>query len=214
MALIFQDLYNKITGQAWSMFDGEVESKDEFETSVVTSIQKALAQLWFEYEFDFRKQTKTIRTKTGNSAYSLPDGQISRKSVTLGNENLGYLSTTKGLDDKIGKPEYFYINKNKLCLYPVPDDIYNIDIDYLSNMPACDKDGEEKSNLSEDTDYINIEEQYEDLFKNTLLPLSMMYLIASESDENYSAYAWQYETALKLLKKCITTIKTERVIGW
>ena len=36
------DLYNDVTGQPWSMFDGDVESEDEFESTVKLSIQKAL----------------------------------------------------------------------------------------------------------------------------------------------------------------------------
>ena len=37
--LTLLDLYNNITGQAWSMFDSEVEDEDEFEQSVMTSIR-------------------------------------------------------------------------------------------------------------------------------------------------------------------------------
>ena len=214
MTLTFKDLYNEITGQAWSMFDGEVESKEEFETSVTTSIQKALADLWFSYEFSFRKRYQYIKTRVNKYDYSLPNGQIDRKSVSYNNEELGYLATTKGLDDKVGEPEYFYISKNKLCLYPIPDSTYTVEVEYLSTMPACNKDSEEISNLKEDTDYINIDTDTEDLFKNTLLPLAMMYLIASETDENYSAYAWQYERAFKKLKKYSEQLKQERVIGW
>ena len=214
MTLKFIDLYNDITGQAWSMFDSETESKDDFEVSVITSIQKALARLWFEYEYEFRKRTYTIKTKENKKDYSLPNGQIDRKKVVYNNDDLGYISTTKGLEEKNGKPEYFYIKNDKIAFYPVPDDTYIIEVGYLSSMPACNKDDEEKANLTEDDDYINIDEKYEDFFRNTLLPLSMMYLIASETDENYSAYAWQYESALKQLKKCTTSVKVERVKGW
>lgn len=214
MTLTFIDLYNDITGQAWSMFDSETENKEEFEKSVTTSIQKALTHLWFEYEYEFRKKYKKLTTRVNKIDYALPFGQIDNKDVYCENETLCYLANNKGLEDKIGKPEYFYIIKNKICLYPVPDNVYIIDVGYLSMLPACDKFGEEKANLIEETDYINIDETYEDLFKNTLLPLAMMYLIASESDENYSAYQWQYENALKKLKKNTSVVKKERVIGW
>ncbi|MCR5266785.1 MAG: hypothetical protein K6E29_09385 [Cyanobacteria bacterium RUI128] len=214
MTLKFIDLYNDITSQAWSMFDSEVEAKDDFEASVVTSIQKALAHLWYEYEFEFRKRTYNIKTKVNKQDYSLPSGQIYKNNVVYNDENLGYLSTPKGLEEKEGEPEYFYIKNNKIVLYPIPDDVYTVEVAYLSTMPARNVDEEEKSNLVDVDDVINIDEQYEDLFRNTLLPLAMMYLIASETDENYSAYKWQYESALKKLKKCTTPTKAERVIGW
>ena len=57
------DLYNEITGQAWSMFDGDVEAQDEFETSVTTSIQKALSSIWCSYKFPFRNKTQNFKTK-------------------------------------------------------------------------------------------------------------------------------------------------------
>lgn len=214
MTLTFKDLYNQITGQAWSMFDSEVESKDDFETSVTTSIQKALTELWFDYEYEFRKKTYNIKTKINKVSYLLPNGQIDRNNVYYDDENINYLASTKGLETKSGEPEYFYIKNDKLCIYPTPDDVYNIEINYLSTMPARNEDEEELDNLYDDDDYINIEEKYENLFKSALLPLAMMYLIASETDENYSAYAWQYDKALKKLKRYTSAIKEERIIRW
>lgn len=214
MTLTFKFLYNEITGQAWSMFDGEVESKEEFETSVTTSIQKALTDLWFSFKFEFRKKTNSIKTRDAKAEYLLPLGQMNDNSVSCNGKSLTLLEDTNDLEDKKGEPESFYIKNNKLCLYPTPDNVYTISVEYLSSKPAKNEDEEEISNLKEDTDYVNIDEQYEDLFKETLLPLSMVYLIASETDENYSAYMWQYERAFKKLKKCTTSLKKERVKGW
>lgn len=216
MTLTFKFLYNEITGQAWSMFDGDIENKDDFETTVTTSIQKALSDLWFSYEFEFRKLTKTIKTKPNVVEYNLPNGQIgtvdNKFNVKYDDKFLDYIWEPD--KEQTGEPESFYLENNKFCLYPTPDNNYIVKIGYLSMSPAKNKDDEEIPNLSEDDDYINIDEKYEDLFKNTLLPLAMMYLIASESDENYSAYAWQYERAFKKLKKQTQSIKKERVIGW
>lgn len=219
MTLKFIDLYNDITGQAWSMFDSETESKEEFEASVTTSIQKALADLWFEYDYSFRIMTQKIKLKPSKIDYSLPNGEIrlvGSKYAVIYNKN--YLDFVENIDDKeeniTGEPELFYIENNKLCFYPVPDNNYIVSVDYLNMMPACNNEDIEQANLKEDTDYVNIDEKYEDLFKNALLPLAMVYLIASESDENYSAYMWQYQKALKKLKKRTSYIKKERVVGW
>ena len=218
MTLKFIDLYNDITGQAWSMFDSEVESKEDFEASVTTSIQKALAELWFSHDFSFRKKEQVVKTKVGVNKYEAPDGSIYRISgkfaVTFDDEYLSYVLDGSNYKNETGEPEAFTLQNDKLVVYPTPDERYEIKVGYLSNTPVCDVDDNPKYNFSEDNDYLNISEKYEDMFKNTLLPLAMVYLIASETDENYSAYMWQYERALKKLVKISVGINADRSIGW
>ena len=96
--ITFIDLYNYMTGQAWSMFDGDVEAIDEFETSVTTSIQKALNSLWCSYKFPFRNKTQVVRVRSGVKSYSTPNGKIAEKTikgkkvfcVKIGNKFLSY----------------------------------------------------------------------------------------------------------------------------
>lgn len=222
MTLTYLDLYNDITSQAWSMFDSEVENKEDFEASVTTSIQKALADLWNEYDFPFKARTQTIKTKANRVNYELPSGNISKKfvdgiekhNVKYNSSILDMIQSADNLEQKQGEPESFYIEDNEFCVYPTPDNTYTIKIGYSTFYTACDKDDEEKATLKEDDDYVNVPEIYEELFRCALLPLSMMYLIASETDENYSAYKWQYERALKKLIKQTQGIKKERVKGW
>ena len=54
MTLTLLDIYNNVTGQSWSVFDTGVESQEEFDSGVLTSIQKALNVLWHSYNFSFR----------------------------------------------------------------------------------------------------------------------------------------------------------------
>lgn len=216
------DLYNEITGQAWSMFDGEIESQEEFETSVITSIQKALNALWCSYPFPFRERTHLITTKAGVASYNLPNGNIIKKkigseqnyAVICDRKPLQYTNDYETLEEKEGTPELFYIKNDKIYLYPTPDERTLVTIDYLMLFPACNEDGEEKYTLEDDTDYINIPEKYEGLFKCALLPKAMYYAIASETDENYNGYKEQYEEAYKLLLKYCRGINLDKVIGW
>lgn len=220
--ITFLYLYNKVTGQAWSMFDGEVEAKDEFEESVNTSIQKALSALWCSYKFPFRNKDYKIKTRTGVTTYNTPDGNIAKKTikgrkvyaVKYGKKFLDYEPDYEVLEEKEGEPEAFFIKNGKIYIYPTPDAAYEINIEYWSTNAACNEDGEEKANLEEETDYINIEEKYNDLFKNALMPLAMVYLIASETDENYSSYKEQYNRAYKNLVNYCRGIETEKSIGW
>lgn len=204
------------------MFDGEVEDKDEFETSVTSSIQKALSALWCSYKFPFRNKTHTIYTQKGIQEYDTPNGNIVQKTVRgknvygvkYGKTYLDYLPDYELLEDKTGIPKGFYIKNDKLCLYPVPDDIYKIDAEYLTIFTSCDVDGNSKATLEEDDDYIDIPEKYDDLFEKALITLSMVYAIASQPDENYAGYQEQYEKAYKNLIEFTQGIELNKRIGW
>lgn len=222
MTITFIDLYNKMTGQAWSMFDGEVESMDEFETSVTTSIQKALNTLWCSYKFPFRNKTQKINVRSGIQTYSTPNGNIAQKIVNgrkvygikIGKNYLGYESDYETLEDKAGVPVSFFIKNDKIHLYPVPDDNFVMEVEYWTTFCACDEDGESKATLEADTDYIDIPEKYEHLFEAALLPLCMVYAIASEADENYSGYQKQYDEAYKILCDYARGVELDKKIGW
>jgi len=218
----FIDLYNEITGQAWSMFDGDVEAQDEFETSVTTSIQKALNALWCSYDFPFREKTHLITTRANTNKYVAPIGNIIKKTsqgktvfaIKCDYKYLEYEPDIELLEQKTGKPEKFYIKNDEIYLYPTPDNRYLVTVDYQSLYPACDSEGSEKATLVDDDDYINIPEKYEQLFKSALLPKAMYYAIASETDENYNGYKEQYEEAYKLLIKYSRGIDIDKTIGW
>lgn len=222
MTITFLDIYNKITGQAWSMFDSEVEDKEEFETNVTTSIQKALSALWCSFNFVFREKSYTLKTVAGKSEYNRPRGNIIKKTVggrnvysmKYGKKFLPYERDYEILEDKTGEPESFALLNDKICIYPTPDAAYDIKVDYLTFEAACNADGDTKFNLEEDDDYINISEDYEDLFEKCLMPLAMTYLIASDTDENFSQYHKQYETAYKNLIDFCRGADIDKTIGW
>lgn len=211
-----------MTGQAWSMFDGEVEAMDEFESSVTTSIQKALNSLWCSYKFPFRNKTMKFKTRSGVNQYSTPNGNIAQKilknkkvyGVKIGKNYLEYEPDFETLEDETGTPEKFYVKNDKLFLYPTPDDSYDVEIEYWTIFAACDEDGNSKATLEVDTDYIDIDEKYESIFKAALLPLCMVYAIASDSDENHSGYQRQYEDAYKILVEFTRGVEIDKRIGW
>lgn len=219
MTITLLDLYNEVTGQPWSMFDGDVESQDEFESTVTLSLQKALGNLWNVYEFPFKLKDYKIVTKKGRASYPTPIGNISRNGssygIRIGKTPLDYIYDYNEREDAEGKPEYFYIKNDKLYLYPTPDDVYTVNIEYYALYPAVDAiTGEDKYTLVNANDYINIPERYEQIFKNALLPLSMVYAIASNSDENHSGYQRQYEDALQILIDFTKGVDRYKYKGW
>lgn len=223
MVLKFIDIYNKVAEQAWSMYDSEVESRDEFESGLTSSIQKALSDLWCSYPYPFRVRIRTITTKAGQSDYDAPNGDIFEISdennsfYDIKIENGNYLeffsypalfsNFNNNLSSDTGIPKNFSVFNDKIYFTPIPDKEYTIKCAYLTLCAGKDKSGKDIFNLANDDDYIDIPEKYEDLFLQALITKSMFYSIASQTDENYSGYKSQYISAYSNLINSVNGIK-------
>ena len=222
MTLRFLDIYNDVAGQAWSMYDGDAESVDEMESALKYSINKALSELWCSYPFPFRIKTMSFTTREENNEYSTPNGNILRKTVSgkqvysirIGSNYLEYLDDFETLEQKSVKTTGFYVSNENIYLYPTPDDAYTVNVEYLTLAIGEDDFGTAVYSLVNDEDAIDIPEKYENIFKNALITKSMLYAIASETDENYSGYKEQYERAYKILLDYTSGLKKERKVFW
>ena len=222
MALTFLDIYNEVAGQAWSMYDGDAESIDEMESALKSSINKALSEIWCSYPFPFRNKTFTITTSSGNAQYLTPNGNIIKKSVSgkqvysvrIGKNYLEFLDDYETLEDKEDKPTGFYIKNDTLFLYPAPDDVYTVTIEYLTLAIGENDFGDSVYSLQNDEDTIDVPEKYENIFKNALITKSMLYAIASEQDENYSGYKEQFDKAYKILISYTAGLDKEKRVYW
>lgn len=222
MTLTFLDIYNEVAGQAWSMYDGDIDSADEMESALKSSINKALCELWCSYPFPFRIKTFTITTSPSNNEYSTPNGNIIKKtvsgrqvySVRIDKDYLEYLDDYETLEDIEDKPTGFYIRNDSLILYPAPNDIYTVTIEFLTLAIGEDDFGDSIYSLQKDEDSIDIPEKYETIFKNALITKSMLYAIASEQDENYSGYKEQYDKAYKILINYTSGLTKEKRVYW
>ena len=220
MTITLLDLYNEVASQPWSMFDNDAETTDDFEPALISAINKSLVELWCSYPFEFRMKQKKILTQRAINRYALPDGAIYQKStsngdkycVILGRKYLELIENPEELDFKAGKPEVFFIKNNSLGFYPVPDDSYNVTINYLSFAIGKDSEGEPIYALRDATDEIILPSKYEQIFINALISKTMMYVIASPADENYTGYMLQYDKAYKLLIKSVGGRKRQRRI--
>ena len=222
MTITFLEIYNECAGQPWSMFDSDAESMEDLESSLRISINKACSYLWNLQPWTFRKKSQRITTRENKAEYNLPIGLLQRKTVN-GTQKYGvkyngkflpYLDDYEEADERTGEPEYFYIDGDKLYIYPTPDDSYVVTLNYLSLTYAQNEDEEDVYSFTNDTDTLNVPEQYEQLYVNCLISLSMMYAIADETDENYSGYQKQYEDALATLIKYCNTKINERSFVW
>ena len=212
MALTLLNIYNSVASQAWSMFDDEVDSKAEFENVLISSINKALSDLWCSTDFPFRRRTEEIILMEDSPEYDLPDGNLVPRNingkkgfvVSLDGEYLDYLEQPTEIIEQKGKPTSFYIDNNYIYFYPIPDQNYEVSLDYFTLAIGLDNKGNPIYALNDEADCIDIPEKFEELFKNALITKTMLYAIASDSDENYSNYKRQFDTAYKLLLKYTT----------
>ena len=220
MTITLLELYNEVASQPWSMFDNDAESTDDFDAALISSINKALVEIWCSYPCEFRVKSVNILTQKFYNRYSLPNGAIVKKntkngeqySVSLDNEYLEFIEYPENLEKQYGKPTGFFIKNEKLCFYPIPDKMYKINIEYATFAIGLDSQRKPIYALREDTDTIVLPDKYKQLFLNALISKSMMYALASLSDENYEGYSVQFDKAYKLLIKAVGGRKKNRRI--
>lgn len=214
MTINFLDLYNDVASQPWSMFDAGAEVVDDFEPALVSSINKAIINIWYSYPFPFRIKKHKILTMPNIASYELPSGNIINESsiednlfnITINGEHLNYVTEFSTKKEK-GLPTEFMIEEDKIILSPTPDKKYSLVIRYLTLSIGFDKDNNELFYLEKPTDYIDIPQKYESLFKNVILAKTQVDSIVSINDENYAGYRLQFDKAYKLLIKISNPIK-------
>ncbi|MBQ6516300.1 hypothetical protein IJI31_03880 [bacterium] len=214
MALKFIDIYNDAAAQAWSMFDSEIEDKSDFDKALVSSINKALSDLWASYPFPFRLKNYSFYTRPHVVSYPLPYGQIMADSsgfdISLNGERL--ILSESEYEDKEDLPQKFYFKNNYICLNPIPDKRYKVDMSFLTLAYSVKSDGTPVFELKNEEDLIDIPDYLNTLFKNALITKTMLYSISSKSDEIYSGYKEQFEKAFRLLVKYSKSVNTDKKV--
>ena len=217
MPLTLLDLYNTTASQEWAMYDNDAVSDNEFESSLVLAINKAIIEIYTSYEFPFRERTHLILTIPKVDGYGLPQGLIKkdkkgRHIVKYNSKLLNLIENPTDLENRIGTPEGFYIKNNNIILYPTPSEKGLVTIEYLTLMIGENSKGEEIYSLKSDTDKLSVPIHLEELMKEAIITRTMVNSIASESDENFSAYLKQADRAYKLLIKYSKGVGLEKSV--
>lgn len=217
MTLTLLNLYNSAASQEWSMYDNDASGTNEFEDSLVTALNKAILEIYSSYNFPFRERTHLILTMPNVSVYDLPQGLIQKDKdgnyqVKHNSQKLMFMQNTDNLEEKYGLPEYFYIKSNKLYLYPIPSEKGMVTIDYLTLSIGENSSGNEIFTLSDASDTLYVPAYLEQLMKEAIITKTMLNTIASESDENFSAYKKQADKSYKLLIKYSKIIEKDKKI--
>ena len=217
MTLTLLDLYNTTASQEWAMYDNDAVSDAEFEDSLVLAINKSIIDILASYDFPFRERTHLILTIPKMDAYDLPRGLIKKDlngnyAVKYNSQLLKYIENPLELESKLGNPEGFYIKNDKVVLYPIPQEKGMVTIDYMTLAIGENAQGEEIYSLKKDSDILTVPYHLEELMKEAIITRTMLNTIASESDENYSAYLKQADRAYKLLIKYSKGVGQEKSI--
>ena len=200
MTITLKSIYEEITTQSWSIFDSDISSLEDDDAGVISTIKKALNELWNGYKYSFKVKTKNITLQAETNNISKVTGKI--KKVILvdedGDETEIKCSGNDLLSSNKGEPKEYFIKYNKIYFKPTPTEPCNIKIDYYNSFPVLSKKGEPQTNFKELTDYIDIKEEYEDLFLRALITRTMA-LYPHPNQLIHATYEKQSEKAFKLL---------------
>lgn len=217
MTLTLLDLYNTAATQEWAMYDNDAASDSEMEGSLVLALNKAVLDIFSSYEFPFRERTHVIITIPKVSEYDAPSGLIMRDNngdyiVKYNSSKLKFIEDFSDLSPSCGIPEGFYLKNDKFILYPTPCERNIVTIDYHTLAIGESANGEDLYSLKTATDALNVPVYLEELAKEAIITRTMLNSIASESDENYSAYKKQADKAYKLLVKYSKGVGQEKKV--
>ncbi len=219
MTLTLLDLYNTAASQEWAMYDNDASSDSEMEDSLVLALNKAILEIYSSYEFPFRERTHLILTVPHINEYDMPNGLIKRDKA--GNYLVKSNSALLKLIEKpsfektcCDIPESFYIQGDKIVLYPTPCVKTLVTIDYLTLVIGETASGEEIYTLKNSNDKLMVPAHLETLAKEAIITRTMLNSIASETDENFSAYKKQSEKAYKLFVKYAKGVGTDKAVKW
>lgn len=206
MTLTLLDLYNGAATQEWSMYDNDAATSSEMEDSLVLALNKAIIEIFSSYDFPFRERTHVIITVPHINEYDAPDGLIKRDSnghymVKYNSSLLNYIKDISCLKPCCGIPDGFAIKNDKIILSPTPCEKKLVTIDYYTLVIGETAEGAEIYSLKNADDVLLVPAHLEELAKDAIVTRTMLNSIASESDENFSAYKKQADKAYKLLVK-------------
>jgi hypothetical protein len=127
-------------------------------------LNSALKEICSTFPWQFRKTFTEITTNSGISEYNSPGELISLK---INGQTLSlfytYSEDYQDFGEFSGVPREFIDTNGKFILYPTPDKVYTIKIDYYTNLFAVDNMSLPKLEMDLETDNPIIPVQFQDI---------------------------------------------------
>lgn len=180
----------------------KVSSWGNVKNEALNGLNRAVRVLWNSKEWNFRREIKKINLNSGKSSVGLSNCILGQDGLRVDNDVLFYDKDVPFYDAKTGKPDRYYItNKDKIILYPTPDDNYTLFMETFSTMPIVASDDTKKTTFTEEDDILNITERLEPLFIDCLNYFCNEILNGDVTDEEYQEHTLRYSEVYKLLEK-------------
>lgn len=187
----------------------KVSSWGNVKPEALNGLNRTIRVLWNSKEWNFRREIKKTMLAPGKSTIAMSNYIIAQNGIRIDgvplvfDKNIPfYDNASNGGNNKIGKPEKYYINnKDKIILYPVPDKKYNLMIETFNLHPIVARDGTLKTVISDEDDTLNLPQRLEDLFIDCLNYFCNEILNGDITDEEYQEHALRYSEVYKLLEK-------------
>lgn len=215
MALTLKKIYEEVTTQAWSIFDSDISTLEDDDAGVISTIKKALSELWNAYDYSFKLKFKNASISAETNSINKPIGKIDK--IYLIEEDGEETELINGSDGRItkevGYPREYYIKYNKIYFKPVPLEPCSIKIDYYTRYPVLNEKEEPQFNFEELTDYVDIREEYEDLFLKALITRTMAIYPHPNKLIN-ETYQVQAENAYKALVEASDVNARGKCVVW
>jgi hypothetical protein len=180
----------------------KVSSWANVKPEALNGLNRALRVVWNSKEWNFRREIKKVMVTAGKSSVSIANFVLAQNGLRINNNKLEYDREIPFYDTASGTPTKFYItNKDKIVLYPVPDERLTLVADLYNTMPVLATDGTLKSTFTAGSDVLNLPERLENLFIDCLNYFCNEILNGDVTDEEYQEAQLRYSEVYKLLEK-------------
>lgn len=200
----FYEIIKKVSNMRWSIDDPEPTSFAEVQMNLKQAIQQAHSYIWGREDFPFKQIVETIVLPVGEDNLIAPAGNIINILCQGSDDYMRFEKNMDFLKPQSGIPARYMVEfgniGNVLRFYPRADNNYYLQLRYNTLYKACNKDGELIFNLENADDVLNLPPEYEETYLAALKPMSLYYLIADNTDENFKPYWEQFEQQYANLK--------------
>jgi hypothetical protein len=163
MTVTAQRILDELGRRNWSGFSADdMIFTSEDSLTARTELNIAIRYLLNLEDFPFRAKEQKILASANVSEYNMPPGQITSIYNAETRALLSYIGDSKGYDKKkTGEPSGFWINyknpRQKIRLYPIPDNRYDYQVVYNQFRPVIATDYTTKFEFTKEDDYLFVD---------------------------------------------------------
>lgn len=220
MTVTAQRILTELGNKAWSGFNADdmvFDSEDADQAKA--EVNSALRYLINLEDFPFRAKEQNLNAVSGLANYNAPVGQI---TSIYNKDNMNTLifvgDSTQYNKEETGEPGYYWVDynnpKEKLRLYPIPDDNYNLSMVYNQFKPVKDSKGNTKFEFENADDFLNLPDNLADFFMDCLVLKTMEQNNKDDQDENYQPIIKEFNERWRLFKRMARPVRVNPRVVW